>query len=129
MSLDSSSNMNFIKYLFIKVGYYLHESRNWALDVQELERSIKEAKTRQEGDFQPLSNICFHLQMQSQGHRHHQPGKSNWTGKVAQLQLKIILFSERFSRERILKQWSDLLKRRSSSYLLMRWKFVYIIQR
>ena len=35
-------------YFSIKVGYYLDESRNWALDVQELERSIKEAKTRQE---------------------------------------------------------------------------------
>ena len=107
----------------IKVGYYLDESRNWALDVQELERSIKEAKTRQEGDFQPPLNICFHLQMQSQGHRYHQPGKSNWTGKLGSAANKFILFPERFSRERILKQWSDLLKRRSSSYLPMRWKF------
>merc|ERR1711971_1179086 len=29
-----------------QVGYYLDESRNWALDVKELERSIKEAKLR-----------------------------------------------------------------------------------
>ena len=38
------------------MGYYLDESRNWALDVQELERSIKEAKTRQED-----SEIVFSL--------------------------------------------------------------------
>jgi len=34
------------EYNMEQVGYYLDESRNWALDVQELERSIKEAKTR-----------------------------------------------------------------------------------
>ena len=34
-------------YSHFQVGYYLDESRNWALDVKELERSIKEAKTRQ----------------------------------------------------------------------------------
>jgi len=34
------------EYNMEQVGYYLDESRNWALDVEELERSIKEAKTR-----------------------------------------------------------------------------------
>merc|ERR1719300_2328283 len=34
------------EYNMEQVGYYLDESRNWALDVKELERSIKEAKTR-----------------------------------------------------------------------------------
>lgn len=34
------------EYSMEQVGYYLDESRNWALDVQELERSIREAKSR-----------------------------------------------------------------------------------
>jgi len=34
------------EYSMEQVGYYLDESRNWALDTQELERSIKEARNR-----------------------------------------------------------------------------------
>ena len=66
----------------LQVGYYLDESRNWALDVQELERSIKEAKTRQ-------ARSRFHQklesshQVQSQGYRYHQPWKSNGSGNLA----------------------------------------------
>lgn len=29
---------------FSQVGYYLDESKNWGLDLNELERSIKEAR-------------------------------------------------------------------------------------
>ena len=118
---------DFIMYFSIKVGYYLDESRNWALDVQELERSIKEAKTRQEDSeifFNHLLTFVFIFRCKVRAIVIINPGNPTGQVSLAQLQLKIILFSERFSRERILKQWSDLRKRRSSSYLLMRWKFV-----
>jgi alanine transaminase len=32
------------KLVLIQVGYYLNEDKNWALDISELERSLKEAK-------------------------------------------------------------------------------------
>ena len=77
-------------YFPIEVGYYLDESRNWALDVQELERSIKEAKTRQEDSeifFNHFLTFVFIFRCKVRAIVIINPGNPTGQVSLAQLQL------------------------------------------